>query len=113
MLAGLQRDLDLLEIRLMLAGLHAPVVEMLRRGGITEKVGAANYFSTLLDALLTVAREQVDHLTPDEVASVIDRIDTLTEIISFASERASAENKARFEQVLSKMGEIRDHLKVQ
>ena len=51
--------------------------------------------------------------TADELAAVLNRIDTLTEIVSTASERVSEENQARLDTVLDKLGQIRDHLEPQ
>lgn len=113
MLETLYQDLERLEIRLVLAGLHSPVQSLLDRSGVVDKIGEGNCFSTLLEAIITVAREKIGDLTPDELASVIDRVDTLTEIISGASQQASEESKERLDRILEHLGEIHDHLEAQ
>jgi hypothetical protein len=113
MLEKSYEDLEALDIRLMLTGLHATVQDMLDRSGVTEKIGAENYYSTVLDALLAVAQENIDDLTADEVASIFNEIDTLTEIVSAASERANEGDRATLDAVLEKLGEIQDHPEAQ
>ena len=110
MLEALHQSLERLEIRLMLGGLHSPVYSLLERAGVAEKIGDENCFSTMTEAVLAIAGEKIDDLTPDEIASLITRVDTLTEIISGAAQQASPENKERLDKVLNKLGEIRDHI---
>ena len=112
MLIELQEELERLDIRLILTGLHAPVQQMLDRSGTTERIGAEYCFPTLTDAFLAIATDEVDHLTTDEMATVINRIDTLAEIIYTASERADEENKVKLKGVLKRLKEIRDHLDI-
>ena len=44
------------EVQLIIAGLHAPVQEMLDRSGVTEQIGAANVYPTVLEAILSMPR---------------------------------------------------------
>jgi MFS superfamily sulfate permease-like transporter len=113
MLEALHQDLERLEIRLVLTGLDSPVHSMLDRSGVMDKIGGENCYSTLLEGIVTIARERIGDFTPDGLTSVIDRVDTLTEIISGASQQASEENKERLDRILEKLGEIRDHLEAQ
>ncbi len=49
----------------------------------------------MLEAVLAYAQTHVEDMTPDEVESVISRIETLTQMISVASEQASEEHQVR------------------
>jgi high affinity sulfate transporter 1 len=110
MIEELHTELAERDIQLILAGLHTPVRYMLDRSGVTEVVGAKNCYTTTLDAILAFARAAVDGFTIDEVTTVIDRIDSLAEIISAAAQQASQANKAQMDQLLAKLTEMRDQL---
>jgi MFS superfamily sulfate permease-like transporter len=107
MLGDLHEELAGLEIQLIIAGLHAPVREMLDRSGVTEQIDAENLFHTVLEAVLVYAQAHVDELTPDEVDAVLGRIDMLTQMISVASEQAGDEHQAKLAKAVERLEEIK------
>jgi MFS superfamily sulfate permease-like transporter len=90
MLGDLHGELKGQKIRLIIAGLHAPVSEMMDRSGITEQIGEDNVFSTVLEAVLVYAQ-----------------IDMLTQMISVASEQAGVEQQDKLNEAIGKLDDIR------
>ena len=107
MLGDLHEELAGLGVQLIIAGLHTPVRDMLDRSGVTEQIGATNVYPTVLEAIITYAQAHVDELTPDEVDAVLGRIDTLTQMISIASNQAGEEQQVK----LARAGERLDEIK--
>ena len=107
MLGDLHEELEGREVQLIIAGLHAPVREMLDRSDVTEQIGAANLYPTVLEAVLVYAQAHVEEMTPDEVDAVLGRIDTLTEMISMASEQATEEQQVKLDRATERLDEIK------
>ncbi len=107
MLGELHEELSGLKIQLIIAGLHAPVREMLDRSGVTEQIDAANVYPTVLEAVLAYAQAHVEEMTPDEVDAVLGRIDTLTQMISIASEQAGEEQQEKLARAVERLDEIK------
>jgi anti-anti-sigma regulatory factor len=107
MLGDLHEELKGRKIQLIIAGLHAPVREMLDRSGMTDQIGAANVYSTVLEAILSFAQAHVDEMTPDEVEAILGRIDMLTQMISIASEQAGEEQQAKLDKAVDRLGAIK------
>jgi high affinity sulfate transporter 1 len=112
MLGELYEELAGREIQLIIAGLHAPVREMLDRSGVNEQIGATNVYPTVLEAIISYAQAHVDELTPDEVEAVLGRIDMLTQMISVASEHAGDEQQAKLAKAVERLDEIKSGLDV-
>jgi len=107
MIGDLHEELKGSEIRLIIAGLHAPVREMLDRSGVTDQIDAAYVYPTVLEAILAYAQAHVDEMTPDEVDAVLGRIDMLTQMISVASEQAGEEQQAKLDKAVDRLGAIK------
>ena len=107
MLGELYGELEGREVQLIIAGLHAPVSEMLDRSGITEQIGAANVYPTVLEAVLAYTQAHVEEMTPDDVDAVLGRIDALTQLISMASEQAGEEQQAKLAKAAARLDEIK------
>ncbi len=107
MLGELHEELRGREIQLIIAGLHAPVREMLDRSGVTEQIDAANVYPTVLEAILVYAQAHKEEMTPDEVDAVISRIDTLTQMISIASEQAGEEQQAKLDKAVERLDALK------
>jgi high affinity sulfate transporter 1 len=107
MLADLFEELEGREVQLIIAGIHAPVREMIDRSGVTEQIGATNVYPTVLEAVLAYAQAHVDELTPDEVDTVLGRIDALTQMIATASEQAGEEHQAKLAKAVERLDEIK------
>jgi chemotaxis protein histidine kinase CheA len=80
---------------------------MLDRSGVTEQIDAANVYPTVLEAVLAYAQAHVEEMTPDEVDAVLGRIDTLTQMISIASEQAGEEQQEKLARAVERLGEIK------
>jgi SulP family sulfate permease len=106
-LEKLHEEHEALGIQLKLAGIHSAVQEMLDTSGLTEKIGAEHIYPTVLEAVLSYGLEHVEALTEDEFETVIDRIDTLTEIFSYASERVEDAHRDRIDSAVDKLEAIR------
>jgi SulP family sulfate permease len=107
MLGDLNEELEGRQVQLIIAGLHAPVKEMLDRSGVTEQIGAANVFPTVLEAVLVYAQAHVEEMTPDDVDSILGRIETLSQMISMASDQATEEQQAKLDRAAEKLEEIK------
>jgi len=107
MLGDLHEEMKGSKIQLVIAGLHAPVKEMLDRSDVTEQIGAANLYPTVLEAVLVYAQAYVDEMTPDELDAVIGRIDMLTQMISVASEQAGAEQQDKLSKAVERLEDIK------
>ncbi len=110
MLGELHEELASREIQLLLAGLHAPVQDMLDRSGLTEQIGVENMYPTVLEASLAYTQAHLEDITPDEVDTVIDRIEAFIQIISIASEQADEEQRAKLAKVTERLDEIKRKL---
>jgi MFS superfamily sulfate permease-like transporter len=110
MLGELHEELASREIQLLLAGLHAPVQDMLDRSGLTEQIGVENMYPTVLEASLAYTQAHLEDITPDEVDTVIDRIEAFIQIISIASEQADEEQRAKLAKVTERLDEIKSKL---
>jgi SulP family sulfate permease len=107
MLGELHEELEGREVQLIIAGLHAPVRKMLDRSGVTEQIGAANVYPTVLEAVLVYFQAHVEEMTPDDVDSILGRIDTLTQMISMASEQAGEEQQEKLAKAVDRLDEIK------
>jgi hypothetical protein len=107
MLGELHEELEGREAQLIIAGLYAPVKKMLDRSGVTGQIGASNVYPTVLEAVLAYAQAHVEEMTPDEVDAVLGRIDTLTQMISIASEQAGEEQQAKLAKAIERLDEIK------
>ena len=87
MLEKLHEELTDVGIELKLAGIHELVQEMLDASGLSERIGRANIHPTVLEALLSFGLQHVEELTEEEFETVIDRINTLSEVFGYASAR--------------------------
>jgi MFS superfamily sulfate permease-like transporter len=110
MLGELHDELEGREVELIIAGVHAPVREMLDRSGVTEQIEAENVYPTVLEAVLAYAQAHLDEITPEEVEAVLGRIDMLTQMISVASEHAGDEQQAKLAKAVEKLDEIKSGL---
>jgi high affinity sulfate transporter 1 len=108
MLGDLHEELEGRGVQLIIAGIHAPVQEMLDRSGVTEQIGAANVYPVVLEAVLVYAQAHKDEMTPDEVDAVLGRIDTLTQMISMASEQATEEQQVKLDRATERLEEIKN-----
>jgi MFS superfamily sulfate permease-like transporter len=103
-----------LGIQFKLAGLHSPVQKMLDASGLTEVIGPKNIHATVLEAVLSYTAENFDRIrdeiTEDDIETIINRIDTLTEIFGYASERVSETHQERVGAVIDRLVEARSRL---
>lgn len=103
-----------LGIQFKLAGLHSPVQKMLDASGLTEVIGPKNIHATVLEAVLSYTAENFDRIrdeiTEDDIETIINRIDTLTEIFGYASERVSEKHQERVGAVIDRLAEARSRL---
>jgi len=103
-----------LGIQFKLAGLHSPVQKMLDASGLTEVIGPKNIHATVLEAVLSYTAENFDRIrdeiTEDDIETIINRIDTLTEIFGYASERVSETHQERVGAVIDRLAEARSRL---
>ncbi len=110
MLEKLYEEHEALGIQFKLAGIHQPVQEMLDVSGLTEKISEENLHHTVLEAVLAYALEHLEELTVDDPETVINRIDTMTEIFSYASEHVSEEHRARLNTAIDRLEGVRSQL---
>jgi MFS superfamily sulfate permease-like transporter len=110
MFGELHEELEGREVELIIAGVHAPVREMLDRSGVTEQIEAENVYPTVLEAVLAYAQAHLDEITPEEVEAVLGRIDMLTQMISVASEHAGDEQQAKLAKAVERLDEIKSGL---
>ena len=110
MLAELYEEHEALGIQFKLVGIHAPVQKMLDASGLTEKVGAENIYPTVLEAVFAFASEHLDEFTAEDMETVIDRIDHLTEFFTFASDHVGEEHQTRLSDAIEKLEQTRSNL---
>jgi len=103
----LHEELESRGVLLIIAGVHAPVRDMLDRSGVTEQIEATNIHPTVLEAVIAYAQAHVEEMTPDDVDAILGRIDTLTQIISMASEQAGEEQQEKLTKAVERLDEIK------
>ncbi|QSQ25358.1 SulP family inorganic anion transporter [Pyxidicoccus parkwayensis] len=89
MLSALRDDLAQRRVTLMLARVMAPTRHMLERTGVTAKVGAANLYPQVLDAVV----EHLSHapaVTPEEQALLRDGLHRLRSLVEEAGSTLDA-----------------------
>jgi MFS superfamily sulfate permease-like transporter len=110
MLAELYEEHEALGIQFELVGIHTPVQKMLDASGLTEKVGPENIYPTVLEAVFAFASEHLDEFTAEDMETVIDRIDNLTEFFQFASDHVGEEHQAKLSDAIDKLEQTRSNL---
>jgi high affinity sulfate transporter 1 len=103
-----------LGIQFKLAGLHSPVQKMLDTSGLTAVIGPKNIHATVLEAVLSYTAENFDRIrdefTEDDIETLINRIDMLTEIFGHASESVSEEHQEGVSNVINRLEVARSRL---
>ena len=110
MLAELHEEMEMLEIRFLLAGLHAPVQEMLDRSDVTAEIGLENIYPTVLEAVLGFVAQNLDIVESDDVESVIARIDALTQLIANVSEQMNEQRRSELAATIDRFEELRGRI---
>jgi len=110
MLTELYEEHEALGIQFKLVGVHSPVQNMLDASGLTEKIGSENIYPTVLEAVLAYASEHLDEFSADDIATVIDRVDGLTEFFQFASDHVGEEHQAKLSDAIDRLEQTRSSL---
>jgi MFS superfamily sulfate permease-like transporter len=110
MLATVHEELEEMKIQLKIAVLHQPVRDMLEATGLLEQIGPENIYPTVLEAALAFTAEHLEDLDPDDIDTVIHRINTLSETLTFVFEDASEEQQAKLDVVIDQLEDIRIHI---
>ena len=110
MLATVHEELEEMKIQLKIAVLHQPVRDMLEATGLLEQIGPENIYPTVLEAALAFTAEHLEDLDPDDIDTVIHRINTLSETLTFVFEDASEEQQAKLDVVIDQIEDIRIHI---
>jgi hypothetical protein len=63
-----------------------------------------------LEAVLSFAIEHVEELTEEDFETVIDRINTLSEVFGYASARIEGDHRERLDKAISKLDAVRERL---
>ena len=83
---------------------------MLEATGLLEQIGPENIYPTVLEAALAFTAEHLEDLDPDDIDTVIHRINTLSETLTFVFEDASEEQQAKLDVVIDQLEDIRIHI---
>jgi high affinity sulfate transporter 1 len=110
MLEKLHEELTVLGIELRLAGIHELVQEMLDASGLSEKIGSEKIHPTVLEAVLSFGIEHVEELTEEDFETIIDRINTLSEVFGYASARVGGDHRDRLDKAINKLDAARERL---
>ena len=74
MLEELHSELNRLGVQLMLAGVHAPALDLLERSGALEAITSDHIYSTVADAVLALDEAAPDTLLAADVGAIVARL---------------------------------------
>jgi hypothetical protein len=87
---------------------------MLDASGLTDVIGPENIHPTVLEAVLSYTAANFDRIrdeiTEDDIETIINRIDALTEIFGYASERVSETHQEKVGAVIDRLETARTRL---
>ena len=64
----------------------------------------------MLEAVLAYTREHLDEFSPDDLETIIARIDALSEIATVMIEHAGDEQREKLAESIDKLGQMRSRL---